>query len=69
MNKPIPKIATMRCPICGTAADVALKPFCSRRCADIDLNRWLTGVYAVPVTEEEDEDGLRPADGVEEAKE
>ena len=33
------------------------RPFCSKRCADVDLNRWLSGVYAVPVTEEEDEDG------------
>jgi len=48
------------CPICGRPVDPAVKPFCSKRCADIDLNRWLTGVYAVPVTEEEDEDGERP---------
>lgn len=39
----------------------ATRPFCSRRCADIDLNRWLTGVYAVPVTEMDDEDGEAPA--------
>ncbi len=69
MNKPIRKTAIMRCPICGEATDVALKPFCSKRCADIDLNRWLTGVYAVPVKEDEDEDGTRPADGIEERNE
>ena len=41
-----------------------VRPFCSRRCADVDLNRWLSGVYAVPVKEEEDEDGVpRPDDG------
>jgi endogenous inhibitor of DNA gyrase (YacG/DUF329 family) len=45
------------CPICGKPADARLRPFCSRRCADVDLNRWLKGVYAVPVKEEEDEDG------------
>ena len=33
------------------------RPFCSKRCADVDLNRWLSGVYAVPVTEIDDEDG------------
>jgi endogenous inhibitor of DNA gyrase (YacG/DUF329 family) len=33
------------------------KPFCSRRCADVDLNRWLSGVYVVPTEEAEDEDG------------
>jgi endogenous inhibitor of DNA gyrase (YacG/DUF329 family) len=51
------------CPICGKATDVAFKPFCSKRCTDIDLNRWLTGVYAIPVKDDEDEDGTRPADG------
>ncbi|HTK14382.1 MAG TPA: DNA gyrase inhibitor YacG [Xanthobacteraceae bacterium] len=43
------------CPICGKPMDAAYKPFCSKRCADVDLNRWLTGVYAVPV-KETDED-------------
>ena len=36
------------CPICGAPADPAVKPFCSRRCADIDLSRWLNGAYAIP---------------------
>jgi endogenous inhibitor of DNA gyrase (YacG/DUF329 family) len=49
------------CPICGKPALETYRPFCSRRCADVDLNRWLTGVYAVPVTEAEDEDGASPA--------
>ena len=48
---------TARCPICGKPADDAFRPFCSKRCADVDLNRWLSGVYAVPGKEEEDEDG------------
>ena len=46
------------CPICGKPRVQQFLPFCSRRCADVDLNRWLSGVYAVPVTEDEDEDGL-----------
>ncbi len=33
------------------------KPFCSKRCADVDLHRWLGGIYAIPVKPEEDEDG------------
>ncbi len=41
------------CPICGKPAEPRLRPFCSRRCADVDLNRWLSGVYAVPVVEED----------------
>lgn len=47
----------LRCPICGKEAVEAYRPFCSKRCADIDLNRWLKGAYAIPVVEEEDEDG------------
>jgi uncharacterized protein len=37
-----------RCPICGKAVVPKHRPFCSRRCADIDLGRWLGGGYAVP---------------------
>ena len=36
------------CPICGAPRQAAYRPFCSRRCADVDLNRWLTGGYSVP---------------------
>jgi endogenous inhibitor of DNA gyrase (YacG/DUF329 family) len=54
------------CPICGKAAVEKYRPFCSRRCADIDLNRWFSGVYAVPVNETEDEDGASPAKAGEE---
>ncbi|HEY4143112.1 MAG TPA: DNA gyrase inhibitor YacG [Pseudolabrys sp.] len=60
MNAIARKTLAANCPICGKPTDVALKPFCSKRCADIDLNRWLTGVYAVPVKEVDDEDGDRP---------
>jgi endogenous inhibitor of DNA gyrase (YacG/DUF329 family) len=45
------------CPICGKPRDQTFRPFCSKRCADVDLNRWLKGIYAVPVTENDDEDG------------
>ena len=47
------------CPICGKPVEPVFKPFCSKRCADVDLNRWLSGVYAVPVTEDEEEDERR----------
>ncbi|HLH94246.1 MAG TPA: DNA gyrase inhibitor YacG [Xanthobacteraceae bacterium] len=46
-----------RCPICGKPAVTEFGAFCSRRCADVDLNRWLSGVYVVPGKAEEDEDG------------
>jgi len=53
------KSAMAKCPICGKPADAVLRPFCSKRCADIDLHRWLSGVYVVPVTEDEEEDERR----------
>lgn len=43
------------CPICGKPAIEKFRPFCSGHCADVDLNRWLSGVYAVPVVESEDD--------------
>ena len=45
------------CPICGKPPVQQFRPFCSGRCRDVDLNRWLKGVYAIPVTESDDEDG------------
>ena len=42
------------CPICGKPAVKAYRPFCSKRCADVDLQRWLTGRYAIPVAEEDE---------------
>ena len=44
----------MTCPICGRETDPKYRPFCSRRCADVDLGRWLTGGYAIPAEEAED---------------
>lgn len=38
----------MSCPICQKKSDPHYRPFCSRRCADIDLGRWLTGSYVLP---------------------
>jgi len=46
-----------KCPTCGKPATQTHRPFCCKRCADVDLHRWLAGVYAVPVVEEDDEDG------------
>jgi endogenous inhibitor of DNA gyrase (YacG/DUF329 family) len=40
--------ASKLCPICEKPTDPAYKPFCSRRCADRDLQRWFTGRYAIP---------------------
>jgi uncharacterized protein len=43
------------CPICGKPVETAFRPFCSKRCADVDLQRWLSGRYVVPGTDEDDE--------------
>lgn len=44
----------MTCPICERPTDQAYRPFCSKRCSDVDLQRWLTNRYAVPVVESEE---------------
>ena len=46
--------APAACPTCGKPAVQAYRPFCSKRCADVDLQRWFTGRYAIPVVEDED---------------
>ena len=45
-----------RCPICAKPAVAASKPFCSERCRDVDLNRWLSNSYAIPAAANDDED-------------
>ena len=61
-NKDAPAGAAAKaapCAICGKPQSAANKPFCSPRCADIDLGRWLNGAYAIPaVDDDDDEDGL-----------
>ena len=42
-----------KCPICGKPAVEKYKPFCSKRCANVDLNRWLTGSYVIPARDDE----------------
>ncbi len=50
------KLGTGACPICKKVASVRFRPFCSQRCADLDLGRWLKGSYAIPAVEEDDPD-------------
>lgn len=40
--------------MCGKPRVEKFRPFCSRRCADIDLHRWLSGAYAVPAVEDDE---------------
>ena len=44
----------MSCPICGEPTVKEYRPFCSKRCADLDLAIWLNGGYAVPSEDQED---------------
>jgi uncharacterized protein len=50
------KAAARNCPICGKPATEASKPFCSERCRDVDLNRWLSNSYVIPAAKDDDED-------------
>jgi endogenous inhibitor of DNA gyrase (YacG/DUF329 family) len=65
-DRPIPLRAVRTqagCPVCGKPADEKYRPFCTKRCADIDLGRWLKESYRVPTEEplgEGDELSLGP---------
>jgi uncharacterized protein len=48
------------CPECGRPSSRDTYPFCSTRCKHVDLNRWLSGSYAIPVRDEEDGDESEP---------
>lgn len=47
------------CPICRKPTSPETRPFCSKRCADVDLHRWLSGAYAVPGSADDDEDDMQ----------
>ena len=56
------------CPICKkplASGEVAarFRPFCSKRCADVDLSRWLNGRYAIPAVEDESDSEAEPGPG------
>lgn len=51
----------MTCPMCEKETVQAFRPFCSKRCADLDLAKWFNGTYAVPSTDPEDIEDLEEA--------
>lgn len=51
------------CPICGRPTEPSTRPFCSRRCAEVDLARWFCGDYAVPGDAEPEEEPGADAPG------
>ena len=61
---PTPK-SPRPCPICGKPLAQTYAPFCSKRCADVDLHRWFGGVYAVP--SDEPAEGELPPHGSDES--
>ena len=50
------KVSGKRCPECGKPASSATLPFCSPRCRDVDLNRWLSGRYVIPGRENQEDE-------------
>lgn len=56
-RKVVPIRPPRPCPICGKPSTAEFRPFCSARCADVDLNRWLSGAYVIPAEPSEDEEG------------
>ena len=60
MSDDAAKVVTLKpprpCPICGQRSQQKFHPFCSKHCADVDLNRWLKGAYAIPVREDEEDE-------------
>ena len=58
-----PAAAPRPCAICRKPQVEKYRPFCSKRCADIDLNRWLSGAYAIPGPAVDDEDDGESSSG------
>lgn len=48
VRTPKVELVGSRCPVCGKPSVTRTRPFCSTRCADVDLGRWLTGQYRIP---------------------
>ena len=58
LTNPVPKSAAKllpKCPTCGAPADAKARPFCSSRCADVDLGNWFQGKYAIPAVDAADD--------------
>lgn len=63
----VDKRKKVKCPICGKPPGDDVKPFCSKRCQDVDLNRWLGGAYRIETDEAPDDmaNDPRPREGAE----
>lgn len=61
MSEAPPDVSALRCAVCGKPQDAKFKPFCSRRCANIDLGRWLKGTYVIAGRAEDESESGRSA--------
>jgi endogenous inhibitor of DNA gyrase (YacG/DUF329 family) len=60
---PLPARPARECPICGRPAIGEAYPFCSKRCADVDLGRWFSGAYVIPGPELDEADAEQAGSG------
>lgn len=58
----------MSCPICGRPTLETYRPFCSKRCSEVDLGRWITGAYAIPADDDDDRLGEDPTDNEDQSR-
>jgi endogenous inhibitor of DNA gyrase (YacG/DUF329 family) len=63
-KSPPPEPQPKPCPICGKPRSLEHAPFCSRRCADVDLGRWLKGTYVIPGAAAEEDDERPRSEGL-----
>ena len=56
MTEPVRLRPKRPCPVCGKPSQQKYHPFCSNRCSQIDLNRWLGGTYAIPAGETDEDE-------------
>ncbi len=59
-SKVVPLRPNRPCPECRLESSREFWPFCSRRCKEVDMNRWLSGAYVIPARDDEDEDDIPP---------
>ena len=57
-DPPAPFPPPRPCPRCGKPSKPDHRPFCSSRCADLDLGAWLNGDYRIATTDDDEEDGI-----------
>ena len=69
MSPEATNMRSVRCPICRKVAADDYRPFCSKRCADIDLGKWFTGSYSVAGRLEDEGSGIAANDDADPSEE